>query len=66
MPLFSFHCTKCGKSFEVLTKADSTPVCPHCGSKEVEREYAGHGLSIGNRAGSGCSGSCSTCKGCGK
>lgn len=66
MPLFTFHCTNCGKSFEVLTNAGTIPECPQCGSKEVIREYAGHALCVGNRSGSGCSGSCSTCKGCGK
>lgn len=31
MPLFDFHCAKCSKTFELLTKASSTPVCPECG-----------------------------------
>lgn len=32
MPLYDFHCSTCDKTFELLTKASSTPVCPECGS----------------------------------
>lgn len=31
MPLFDFHCKACDKTFELLVKASSTPVCPECG-----------------------------------
>jgi len=31
MPLYDFHCKPCNKTFELLVKASSTPVCPECG-----------------------------------
>jgi len=31
MPLFDFHCAKCDKTFELLTKLSQVPVCPDCG-----------------------------------
>jgi putative FmdB family regulatory protein len=30
MPLFDFYCAKCDKTFELLVKASSTPLCPDC------------------------------------
>lgn len=33
MPLFDFYCTNCAKTFELLVKASSTPVCPGCGGE---------------------------------
>ncbi|HEY3301050.1 MAG TPA: zinc ribbon domain-containing protein [Methylophilaceae bacterium] len=40
MPLYDFHCKQCDKTFELLAKASSTPVCPECGGsleKQVSR-----------------------------
>lgn len=31
MPLYDFNCQKCGKTYELLVKLSSTPVCPDCG-----------------------------------
>ncbi len=31
MPLYDFHCLKCDKTFELLAKISSMPVCPECG-----------------------------------
>lgn len=31
MPLFDFHCAKCNKTYELLIRATSEPVCPDCG-----------------------------------
>ncbi|MEG6552633.1 zinc ribbon domain-containing protein, partial [Desulfocurvibacter africanus] len=32
MPLFDFHCGRCGHVFEDIAKADDMPACPKCGS----------------------------------
>jgi len=43
MPLFDFHCTRCDKTFELLIKASSVPVCPECGGsmeKQLSRPAA--------------------------
>lgn len=37
MPLFDFHCVKCDKTFELLVKASSTPVCPECGGEMTKQ-----------------------------
>lgn len=37
MPLFDFHCKQCDSHFEVLMRGSDTPVCPECGSANVEK-----------------------------
>jgi putative FmdB family regulatory protein len=37
MPLYSYHCAKCDKEFELLIGAADVPACPTCGSQKVER-----------------------------
>jgi putative FmdB family regulatory protein len=44
MPVYDYVCLDCHKSFETvltLTEHDKqVPMCPHCGSKNVEQEAA--------------------------
>ena len=67
MPLLKYRCNNCKKVFEELVSGDAPKVsCPNCQSKDVERHYQGKctfGMK-GSNAGTGCSGSCSTCSGC--
>ncbi|QWG24813.1 zinc ribbon domain-containing protein [Bradyrhizobium sediminis] len=37
MPLYSYHCAKCDKDVELLIGLPDMPVCPACGSQELER-----------------------------
>jgi putative FmdB family regulatory protein len=37
MPIHDFHCKACDAHFEKLVRADTLPVCPHCGAAEPER-----------------------------
>jgi len=38
MPIYSFHCPRCGAEFESLTSSSSpAPACPACGAAEAER-----------------------------
>jgi putative FmdB family regulatory protein len=43
MPLYEYHCPKCGRTFELLRRmqdADDELKCPHCGSKKTERQFS--------------------------
>ncbi len=40
MPLYEYHCKKCGKQFEnvvAISEADKKQVCPYCGGKNTEK-----------------------------
>jgi putative FmdB family regulatory protein len=37
MPLYSYHCTPCGKDVELLIRSDDVPTCPDCGGVGLER-----------------------------
>jgi len=42
MPIYEFHCDKCGKDSEVLVRSSKwqgTP-CPHCGSKKINKKLS--------------------------
>jgi putative FmdB family regulatory protein len=54
MPLYDFHCAKCGKTVEVLMKMTSeTPVCADCGGsmEKLLSKPADPGKSAGIIAG---------------
>jgi putative FmdB family regulatory protein len=37
MPIYEYRCRDCGASFEVLVRAGTTVVCPHCGSSSLAK-----------------------------
>jgi len=70
VPIFEFHCRKCGRDFEELVAAgaDRAP-CPGCGSTRVAKKVSafavtGEARQSGGHACSGCSGG-AKCSGCG-
>jgi putative FmdB family regulatory protein len=43
MPIFDFTCHACHQPFELITRnarSNDDPVCPHCGSKDVEKQLS--------------------------
>ncbi len=55
VPLFEFECQDCGHVFEVMVKKATpatTPACPECGHKSVERLWSS--FAAPNSGGSGC------------
>ena len=45
MPLFDFRCRGCGEEFEALVR-EPLPVCPGCGSADLERLLSGFSFSV--------------------
>lgn len=40
MPIFDFHCTDCGKTFELLIRSSAAPACPGCASQRLEKQVS--------------------------
>lgn len=37
MPIYDYRCKDCNKTFELLVRSFSIPVCPACGSRQLEK-----------------------------
>jgi putative FmdB family regulatory protein len=37
MPLYGYHCKKCDQEVELLIDSATVAICPHCGSRRLER-----------------------------
>jgi putative FmdB family regulatory protein len=68
MPLYEFHCDKCGKDTELLVRSskwEGTP-CPHCGSTRLQKKFSVFASSTaGENAAPACSGTPRSCGMCG-
>jgi putative FmdB family regulatory protein len=72
MPIYEFHCQKCGTDSELLVRSrrwEGTP-CPKCGSKKLTKKLSvfasaggGGGASSEPASCAGNSGSCCRCGG---
>lgn len=73
MPIYEFHCEKCGKDSEVLVRSSQWQgtLCPHCGSTRLNKKLsvfasaaaesspgAGAGAGGGGCGGGGCACAC--------
>ena len=72
MPIYEFHCGKCGEDSEVLVRSSEwkgTP-CPKCGSTRLEKMFSTFASSVAGGGGAAtdgpsCSGVPSSCGMCG-
>jgi putative FmdB family regulatory protein len=73
MPIYEYHCEKCGEDFECLIIGSDTPECSSCTSKKVKKlmsacgfvSKGGSGQTVSSSAGSSCGGCAATsCAGC--
>lgn len=37
MPIYDYRCNDCNKTFELLVRSSSIPVCLACGSQQLEK-----------------------------
>ncbi|HUB87394.1 MAG TPA: zinc ribbon domain-containing protein [Verrucomicrobiae bacterium] len=69
MPIYEFHCEKCGRDSEILVRSTDwkNSECPHCGSKKLSKKFStfaassagGNPSSRENSGGHCCGGGCS-------
>jgi putative FmdB family regulatory protein len=49
MPIYEYHCAKCGKNFERLVRsAKETVSCPDCGGKRTKRQLSVFAAAVKN------------------
>ena len=76
MPIYEYHCKRCGHDFEYLVLGGSEPEsCPSCSKNDVCRlmstcgfvSKGSGGQTVGSSAGASSCGGCSasSCSGCG-
>ncbi len=67
MPIYEFHCEKCGADSEILVRSADWQgtKCPHCGSAKLDKKLstfasagAGNNTSASKKSGGGRSGGC--------
>jgi len=65
MPIYEYHCPRCGSNFEKLVTAQTSVTCPSCESEEVTRTMSTFGLKVGTAfvpaTGGGCGCTPSSC-----
>ncbi len=40
MPIYEYVCKQCRQPFETLVRGDEPPVCPHCGSADLNKQFS--------------------------
>jgi putative FmdB family regulatory protein len=40
MPLYEYRCKPCKQDFELLIRSGDQPVCPSCGSRELDKQWS--------------------------
>ena len=66
MPIFSYHCPKCGANFDLLlARYDSPAECPKCGADAPERQPSRVGAILSGRAPCAARDTCPAAGGCG-
>ncbi|HEY2431826.1 MAG TPA: zinc ribbon domain-containing protein [Vicinamibacterales bacterium] len=44
MPMFEYACQGCGRAFEAFVTSARSPVCPSCGSAELQKLLSSPGM----------------------
>lgn len=58
MPLYEFHCDKCGQDSELLVRSSdwTGAKCPHCGSAKLEKKFSTFASSASSASDAGACG----------
>jgi len=67
MPIYEFHCEKCGSDFEQLfpsSTARASAPCAKCGARKTRRKLSLFGMSSGSRSSEPRSSTRSSCASC--
>jgi putative FmdB family regulatory protein len=52
MPIYEFHCEKCGNESEVLVRSSNWKgaLCPHCGSTRLQKKLSTFASAVAGQA----------------
>ncbi|MBW1894502.1 MAG: zinc ribbon domain-containing protein [Deltaproteobacteria bacterium] len=65
MPIYEYHCEKCGENFEYLVFGSEKPeACTSCGNKKINRLMSACAFKSKGSSGETVSSSSSSCNGC--
>ncbi len=56
MPLYEYHCPKCGHDFDELVRfseVDKIPTCPNCGAEDTHKKISAGAVIGSSSSGSG-------------
>jgi len=58
MPIYEFHCERCGRDSEILIRTTDwkNAECPHCGSKKLAKKFSAFASASAGERSSGKSG----------
>lgn len=68
MPLFEYICRSCSRRFETLVMGRTSPACPGCGGRDLEKQFSTFAVGGGGQEsteGADSSGDESACGTCG-
>lgn len=56
MPIYEFHCEKCGRDSEILVRSSdwSGAKCPHCGSSNLDKKFSTFAAAGGGNEAGAC------------
>ena len=66
MPIYEYLCKRCNKKVELLIQGNTTPECPTCSSKDLEKQFSVFSASSSNNSASANNNQCQSCEGPGK
>jgi putative FmdB family regulatory protein len=58
MPIYEFHCGKCGEDSEILVRSSDWggTKCPHCGSAKLDKKFSTFAAAGGHQPAAGACG----------
>jgi putative FmdB family regulatory protein len=61
MPIYEYACKGCGREFETLVRASTTPDCPSCHSTDLEKKLSVFSTATPAADAAASFGPCGTC-----
>lgn len=64
MPIYEYHCPRCGEDFEKLVFGNVIVACPKCNCEKPDKKMSAFGMAGKSEKGGSLASSGSSCSGC--